>query len=55
MSKAQLLEYNKEVKLENIPADWRRPLEMHLPDCKPGQHDHDRSLAEFNAKKKADY
>jgi hypothetical protein len=28
---------------------------MHLPEGKPGQEDHDRSLAEFNTKKKNEY
>ena len=28
---------------------------MHIPESKPGQHDHDSSLAEFNAKKKDQY
>ena len=48
MSMKQLIEYNKEVKMQNISSDWRRQLEMHLPECKEGQHDHDSKLAEFN-------
>jgi|TARA_B110000238_G_C15988533_1_gene379195 hypothetical protein len=46
------MEYNNEVKIGNIPNDWRTQLEMHLPESKPGEHDHDSNLAHFNSTKK---
>ena len=54
MSKAQLTEYNNEVKIKNIPHDWRCSLEMKLPESKPGEHCHDSNLVHFNETKKAE-
>ena len=55
MSMKQLIEYNKEVKMHNISSDWRRQLEMHLPECKEGDHDHDSRLSDFNQTKIAEF
>ena len=48
MSREELIVYDKEVKIENIPQDWRRSLEMQVPESKPGEHCHDSNLSHFN-------
>ena len=54
MTKEQLLQYNNEVKIENIPGDWRTQLEMKLPESKPGENCHDSNLTHFNDTKKSE-
>ena len=40
MSKEQLIQYNREVKISNLSRDWRKSLEMNVPDCSDEKHDH---------------
>ena len=54
MDDVRLYEYNKEVKLANISSDWTKALEMRIPDCNDGKHDHETMLSEFNETKKED-
>ena len=55
MSINQLASYHTEVKIEDIPADWRRQLEMHCPESEDGQKEHDeKTLVEFNQMKKGE-
>ena len=55
MSRTELIAYNEEVKIENIPTDWRTSLEMHLPEGKDDKHDHESHLHEYQATKKDEF
>ena len=51
MSKEELIAYNKEVLVENIPTDWRRSLEMQVPESILRDHDHESHLPQFKETK----
>ena len=55
MDDVKLYEYNKEVKLTNLSSDWSKALEMHVPDCSDGKHDHESLMAEFMETKKQEF
>ena len=55
MDDVKLYEYNKEVKLTDLSSDWSKALEMHVPDCNDGKHDHESLMAEFMETKKQEF
>ena len=55
MDDLKLHEYNKEVKLTNLSSDWSKALEMYVPDCNDGKHDHESLMAEFMETKKQEF